>query len=293
LNLYLAKTQAFNQTLVNYNALQVQLLNLNAVIAQANAEYDSIKDQISNSQDPTLPVFKAFMAKTYGEVLDRIIRDVYGLCQAYRYWALADYSLPPSDGNWDMAYLSDVQSDVSGNILAEINDYGSGQAGPTQPFDYRVPGAPVWTINDQEQLAAFKTDNSLDFTILPESGWAKTSFDGMAQVVASDFVIEIAGAKTSDGDLIATFTHSGIAPFIDKAGKRWQFSHYPVLTSYKYVLDGGQPLAGGSLAGADGVEIGLSPFTTWRIAASPADNPGLDLSGVTAINIRFAGRYRS
>jgi predicted nucleic acid-binding Zn-ribbon protein len=293
LNLYLAKVQAANQSQVDYNALQIQLLNLNATIAQATTEQTQIQDQISHAQDPTITAFKVFMARTYGESLDRIIKDVYGLSQAYRYWALADYTLPPSNGDWTMAYLADVQSDLTAKVLDAINDYGSGQASPTQPFDFRTATAPVWRIDAPAMLAAFRKNGSLDFSITLEDRWVAASFAGMAQVIATEFTVEVHGAGTTAGNLFVRLTHSGMAPFVDTAGKRWQFSHIPVLTSYDYTIASGQTLAGGSLAGQEGVEIGLSPFTTWRLSVLPADNPGLDLTKVENIEVRFAGRYRT
>lgn len=303
INLYLAKAQAFSQKQLDYNALQVQLLNLVAKITQAQTEHDNIKNKLSDTVNPQLAIYKAFMARTYGETLDTLIRDVYGLSQAYRYWALADYTLPPGHGNWTMAYLSFVQGELSQKVTDQLNGYGTGPATFTQDFDYRSADGAGWKINDPQQLDAFKvgtkvgnTDivHRLNFTIaLHDNPWADDNFAGFAQVVATDYSVEIHGATLTSGQLFVRLIHSGQAPFIDPAGKDWLFSHVPVSTSFKYDLAHGNRVAGGALSGTDiNVHIGLSPFTTWTLQVHTSDNPGLDLTNVDQIVLKFAGRYR-
>lgn len=292
INLYLAKAQAFSQKQLDYNALQIQLLNLDAKIAQKQAEHDSIQNQLSNTVNPEIAIYKAFAARTYGETLDALIRDVYGLYQAYRYWALADYTFPPGDGNWTMAYLSGIQVDLNTRVTAILDNFSSTDKTTTQTFDYRAADGAGWVIDDATQLADFRTKGAIDFSILlDDNPWVKQNFAGFAQVVATDFVAEVRGATLTSGQLFVRLTHSGQAPFVDPAGTHWLFSHVPVSTSYKYDIASGGRLAGGALSGADHVQIGLSPFTTWTLRVIAADNPDLSLAGVDRITIKFKGRY--
>ncbi len=292
INLYMAKAEAFSQKQLDYNALHVQLLNLDAQLAQKQAEIERIQNQLAGVANPATAGYKAFAARTYGETLDRLIRDVYGLSQAFRYWALADYAFPPSNGDWTVAYLSSVHSDLTQKVTAILNDFGGGEATSIQSFDYRTGSGPAWMIEDPVQLAGFRETGRLDFSLPPDHPWVRANFAGFAQVVATEFTCEVRGATLPSNQLFVRLTHSGQAPFVDPAGSQWLFSHLPVRTSYKYDVQTGQGLAGGALGGVDHVQIGLSPFTTWTLRASPADNPGLSLDGVRQIVLRFAGRYR-
>lgn len=297
LNLYLAKAQAFNQKQVDYNALQIRAKALTASIATVEADIARVQNQLSASSDPTISLYKTFVSSVYVATLANVIRDVYGLRQAYRYWALADYVFPPSDGNWNAAYLSAIQVELTSAVTDQINNcQGSGAGNPVQQFDYRIQGGAEWIINDPAVLESFKAagpgQGILDFCIPIDDPWVAKYFTGMAQVVATDYVVEVRGSVVPSGQLLVYLSHSGIASFIDTTGKRWQFSHLPVRTSFKYDLRHGTHLAGGALSGDD-VEIGLSPFTSWRLTVSAADNPGLDLSGVTEVVLKFAGRYRT
>ena len=292
LDLYLARAEAFSQKQLDYNALQVQLLNLDANIAQKQAEHDSIQNQLSGAANPELAVYKAFAARTYGETLDRMIRDVYGLYQAYRYWALADYTLLPSDGNWTMAYLSTIESDLNGKVTDIINNFKGGPDTTTQKFDYRLADGAGWVIDDPDLIKAFKGTGKLDFTIpIDNDPWVDKNFAGFAQVVATDFTALIHGATVPSNQLFVRLEHSGQAPFRDPSGKYWFFSHIPVSTPYKYDIPSGEGVAGGSLSGADHIQIGLSPFTTWTLVVNKKDNPGLLLTHVDRIVIKFAGRF--
>jgi hypothetical protein len=300
LNLYLAKAQAFSQKQFDYNSLQVDLVNLNAKIAQAQAQLADIKNKLNKTSDPTIAIYKAFMARMYGLVLDDLIRDVYGLVQAYRYWALDDYTLPPTDGNWTVTYLQEVQVDLSQKVTDYLNGFGgNGTAVPTQAFDYRVHGGAGWVIDDQnnhQQLEAFKKAGDdgvyrLDFPISLHDPWVKEYFAGFAQVVATAFTATIRGAATESGQLFVHLLHNGQAPFTDRHGNDWLFSHIPVSNTFEYKLDDGTVLGGGGLSGTEGKLIGLSPFTTWTLEVRPADNPGLDVSQVDQIVLKFAGRY--
>lgn len=292
INVYMAKAEAFSQKQLDYNALQVQRVNLDAQVAQKRAEIERIQNQLAGTANPATAGYKAFAARTYGETLDRLIRDVYGLSQAFRYWALADYSFPPGNGDWTVAYLASVHSDLTQKVTAILNDFGGGEATSIQSFDYRTGSGAAWIIEDPVQLAGFRETGRLDFSLPLDHPWVRTNFAGFAQVVATDFTCEVHGAALPSNQLFVRLAHSGQAPFLDPSGREWRFSHLPVRTSYKYDVQTGQALAGGALGGVDHVQIGLSPFTTWTVRASPADNPGLSLDGVRQIVVRFAGRYR-
>ncbi|MDB5072652.1 MAG: hypothetical protein JWM87_3763 [Candidatus Eremiobacteraeota bacterium] len=293
LNIYLARAQAFSQKQIEYNALQIQAKNLAATIAQGRDQLTQIKNQLSEASDPTIAVYKAYMARTYGEVLDRTIRDVYGVRQAFRYWALEDFAFPPNDGVWDMAYLNGIQATLTGRVTSEINDYHGTGANNAEQFDYRTAAGAGWIIDDARSLDTLRTTGTLDFSIPIDDPWVAKNFGGMAQVVATDYTLQLHGVTVPSGDLMVRLTHNGVAQFIDPNGKPWLFTHVPVATSYRYSLGDGSWLAGGSLGNAD-ISIGLSPFTSWRLTVlKEPDNPGLDLSGATRLVLKFAGGFRS
>lgn len=293
LNLYLARAQAFSQKQIEYNALQIQAKNLAATIAQGRDQLAQVQNQLSDASDPTIAVYKAYMARTYGEVLDRTIRDVYGVRQAFRYWALEEFAFPPSDGVWDMTYLNGIQSTLNDRVTSEINDYNGTGANNAEKFDYRPAAGAAWIIDDAHSLDRLRTTGTLDFSIPIDDPWVATNFGGMAQVVATDYTLQIHGVTVPSGELMVRLTHNGVAQFVDPSGKPWHFTHVPVATSYRYSLGDGSWLAGGSLANPD-TSIGLSPFTSWRLTVlNDPDNPGLDLSGATSVVLKFSGGYRS
>lgn len=63
------------------------------------------------------------------------------------------------------------------------------------------------------------------------------------------------------------------------------------------VVADGRYESGGNLGGDKDEYVGLSPFTTWTLSLRDSrkegsENPGLDLSAVSEIVLRFSGRCR-
>jgi hypothetical protein len=73
-------------------------------------------------------------------------------------------------------------------------------------------------------------------------------------------------------------------------GREQVFSHSEVTALYTYELSSGKPVAGGSLGGEKDEYVGVSPFGSWTLELPEPFNPGLDLSHVREVTIRFSGR---
>jgi hypothetical protein len=275
---YLDIIQNRNQKVVEYNAFALQEIMLDAKIEQKKAELAGINDHWAKEKDPTAPLMRMYMLNLYEDLKENVLDYLYQENQAFRYWSLTwnDFSV----GDNTIAELSTYHTDLEGKIFDLLNARGK----PVQPFkNVKI----VLKLSElPEEFASFEKRSKLTFS-LPVTC---AQFEGLAQVIATDFTIEIKNASTDDDKLYVLLTSNGRAPFLDINGKEFIFSHSAVTALYKYRISSGDYIAGGKLGGDNNEYIGLSPFTTWTIELPSKYNHGLKLDAVDEIVLIFSGR---
>ena len=268
---YLDIIQNRNQKVIEYNAFALQEIMLDAEIKQKEAELTGVKDRWAKEKDPTAPLMRMYMLNLYEDLKENVLNYLYQENQAFRYWSLTwnDFSV----GDNTIAELSAYHTDLEGKIVELLNRRGK----PVQPFEN------VKIVLKAD--ASFKKRSKLTFSLPVTS----LEFEGLAQVIASKFTIEIKNAKTDNDKLYVLLTSNGRAPFLDINGKEFVFSHSEVMALYEYYISSRDHIAGGNLGGDNDEYIGLSPFTTWTIEIPPQFNHGLKLDEVDEIVLTFSG----
>lgn len=275
---YLDIIQNRNQKVLEYNAFALQEIMLDAEIEQKGAELTGIKDRWAKEKDPAAPIMRMYMLNLYEDLKENVLHYLYQENQAFRYWSLTwnDFSV----GDNTIAELSAYHTDLSGKIFDLLNARGK----PAQPFkNIKIVLKRAELPNE---FSSFEKRSKLTFSLPVTSA----QFEGLAQVIATEFTIEIKSASTGNDMLYVLLTSNGKAPFLDVDGKEFVFSHSAVTALYKYRIGSGEYIAGGKLGGDNDEYIGLSPFTTWTIEIPSKFNPGLKLDAVDEIVLSFSGR---
>jgi hypothetical protein len=106
----------------------------------------------------------------------------------------------------------------------------------------------------------------------------------------------IDGAKTSNGTLQVHITHTGRETLCDTSGNTYRFTHEPITKLFRYALatktiteEANFGCAQTTSTGTTEIYAAIGPFTTWQIQVKAEENVGLDLSGVTGVQLEFHG----
>lgn len=292
---YLNLIQARNQKLMEYDALVILQAQIQATIAQKQAEAERVSQLIADeaNQDPTLADYVAYMEGTYQDMQSLLLRELFEANAALSYFTLVETDLSIGDDR-DIT-MADIATAFD-RIQVALPDFINNSRGPQQPFA-QLPvvlgPAPSGTYTNPE------TDPFRAF-IRGDGGTHQLTFSvplgtlpGLYQVTATDFSILLTGAKTTDNHLMIRLQHSGCAQFQDSAGGTITFSHNPIDVYYAYAIDTNgniTVIGGGSLSSS--AYIGLSPSTCWTLTMRADENPGLDLSRLTQIAVNYAGKSR-
>jgi len=120
-------------------------------------------------------------------------------------------------------------------------------------------------------------------------------FAGMANVRVSTARPWVIGATTTSGNLKVNITHTGPETIVDTSNTAFFFTHRSIVGLFEFVIGTKTILLDASGFGV--IESGTDdadfappgPFAVWTVTIDPDLNPGLDMSGVTEVDIEFCG----
>ncbi|XP_078617018.1 glycerotoxin paralog 1-like [Branchiostoma floridae x Branchiostoma japonicum] len=141
---------------------------------------------------------------------------------------------------------------------------------------------------DSCPIDQLKQTGSLSFTL----DLSNPTFSGWDRVRIERVRAYIRGAANTGSHLRVSISNSG--EFLDRyQGTDYEFASLPVKRRFEYNpngLPGSDIIVDGEVHQSfTGYFYQTTPFTTWIIQLQPSLNPGLDLSGVTRVEIHFKG----
>lgn len=247
--------------------LQAQLTS--RALTRAQSHIEELKKGASLS-DAAAQVF-------YQGYLDQkrwlfIALENYG--RAFRYWALAEPAVVPTMAG-DAAYITKQ----IGQIAQEYTDALGKFYPPPQVMTKRFPLT--------TGLDGLKTNKGvLELAITP----GHEEFEDLERVRLKTIRVYLEGAKPAPGKSIKISIHNSGSYQDCFKGADFRFVSRPVKRAFEYKQGEKKPVIDGTIEEEFGkVLMQPTPFTQWRFTVSAKNNPGLDLSKVTAVRLEMIG----
>jgi hypothetical protein len=293
---------------LRYNAYIADLSATTSQINQLNAQITQVQNNLQQQSNPALPGMVTFFSKLYQDAKADTIYTLYMANKAYNFWALnPDYDVfyatlgLDSPGAIDSAVIASAQISILNELETQIetNSKDAEVFGP-QDSSSQTPGVNFTLTLEQNplEIASLIANNELYFTIPPafsNSLKQENPFAGYADVRLTLARPWITGAQTSDNILTVNLVHCGTEAFVPANsgpnGPAVWFSHDALNVLFVYDLTTNVISEDASI-GVNDVNATYAlagPFTTWHLVINPNNNNNLDLSGVTAVTIEFAG----
>ena len=304
MNTYVSLVQAYNQKILTFDALVIEIAALNATINLKQAESARISNLLAQAanQDPNLADYVAYMDGVYQDILTLNLRYLYETNSALNYYTLSQQVIQVGTAGQplSMADIANVFSNLNTTLPGFING-NPVRSRRSIRFPVTLTSAPTGTFSTGDPFAAFIAGttvgsdhiHAMPFTIPLGPG----PVAGRYRLVATAFSVSVPGFKTPTNTILVRLTHSGRAPFLGANGNRVEFTHSAVEVFYAYEVDanGKETQTGGGALGSgpnNPEYIGLSPCTAWLLEVRESDNPGLDLSAVQNVMLNFSGLCR-
>lgn len=292
---YVQLVQNLNALIMEYNNDLTEYLNMEGQIAQLQAQIAQAEEASSNL-DPTLPSCASFMGALYEAAKNLTLNTLYLATKSFRMWALEDLSLTSLLSASEPSQINHATlTSARGQLLGLYSEAQESFGRELQPFPADGQRGIVFVVDDPASLAQFAAHGSLDVTIPlaePNTTIAQNPFAGLTDIRVTKARPWIDGATVSNDSLMVTITHTGGETIVTRTGTPFFFQHDQVVTGFRYRPSNAaiQMDADITVAAAEQTQFGLlGPFTTWRVEAKTENNAGLDLSGVTKLEIEFAG----
>ncbi|HLM66202.1 MAG TPA: hypothetical protein VK358_01685, partial [Longimicrobium sp.] len=298
---YLQTVQQRNQRILDYNAMILMIGQREQLIADTKAKRAALSATLLQGYSPDLPVMTAFVSRAYHRARDLVLGTLYQANHAFRFWALNDTDVvsetlagadPSAIGS---ALLADVQVSLLHQYQVAVESFGSqAQQYPDTPGQtgIEVPLTPA-------QLELLRKNRNVIVRISPPTDGDDSDdnpFAGFADVRVTRVRLWLTGAKVTGGSaggspVHVNLTHTGRETIVDVQGNPFAFSHPPVTKAFIFdAVDGTIVQDGDFLYAPIGVETTyalIGPFTSWQVQLAAADNPHLDLSGLTDARFEF------
>ena len=280
-DIYMNLIQARNQCVLKYNSLVIHRKDIESQIAANKNQKSIVINAIAENKKPSASPMRNLVQNIYSRSKEHILMYLYQEHLAYNYWALGSKSFDVADNT--IAELSDYHVQLKQDVIDQMND--SKYSGPRQEFNDIV--VELNSDDLKSNFDQFTQTGKLTFEIPMDF----EGFSGFAQIIATNFKIQVHGIKASDDRVYVKLKHNGMAQFLNTAGEYFLFSHDPQHVFYAYAPSSGKVIAGGDLGGNGDEYVGLSPFTSWslEIPTDPKFNKDIDFSEVTGITISFSG----
>jgi len=131
----------------------------------------------------------------------------------------------------------------------------------------------------------------------PDDAGDTTGFAPMGEVMITKVRGYLSGGTTAGQVVLISIEHNGLHELVRRDGESVRLTSSPVRTIFKYqTAAGGKHIikqdgdvSDGDLMASTGRYSPMSPFTAWRIVIDRVDNPKIDWSQVTALDLEFHG----
>ncbi|MFC4778058.1 hypothetical protein ACFO9Q_14750 [Paenibacillus sp. GCM10023252] len=292
---YIDKVQERNNQILTYNAIVLLLYKNLQIIDSANARTAALNEDTLDAMSPDLPDLVTLISELYYAARNQVMEMLDLTSRAYRFWALSDQSLTSevyagrSLPELNHTALVGAMNTILGKYQQAVENFGTNHD-RFPPHDNQrgkiidVPAEQVELFKDLKQLMIrIPVDHPV--------------FAGMANVRVQNVRVWMTGIHPAAADDTVTIriTHTGKEQMVSSAQDVYTFKHEPVNKIFIYhtktqeIMEEANFGVEQSDGGTTNEYAALGPFTTWHISIDPDDNPGIDLSSVSQIQIEFHG----
>jgi hypothetical protein len=283
---------------LDYNSY-VTLLSKNKIIQEnLKNQAGSLNDNILELMQTDTPSVTSFVSNAYYAARDSVLHFMNLAARTYNLWDLDTKNILTShlEGYSPREINYTLLESIQANFWKEY-ELKVISTGPTGTSFKGNKYANTYHA-DATAIESLKAFNNTFINLTPN----KSCFGNYAEVRISYVRAYIEGAKTSSKALYVGITHGKEDNFIKPDGKKITFTHQQIGMPFTYNLETKELITPNGAdfrvptdnTGEDNHKAAvLSPFTTWILSvtedADTGQNIGLDLSGVTSIDIEFDG----
>ncbi len=194
--------------------------------------------------------------------------------RAFRYWALTEPSVVPTMAG-DAANISDQIGQIAREYESALGKFRPAPQKMTKHFAITT-GLDGLKDNKEVLEVAITTDH-------PE-------FQGLERVRLRTIRVYLEGAKPAPGRSIKVGIHNS-GTYQDRfKNTEFRFTSEPAERAFEYKTGQKEPVIDGTVEKEFGkVLMQPNPFAQWRFTVRAKNNPGLDLSGLTAVKVEMVG----
>ena len=313
----MAAVQARNANILNLNQTLSLLHGYLAGSQQAAAATSHKTDEMAVLSMPGAPTILSQLGRIVNNAKAECIHQLYLVSRAYWFWSLnpddqLSQVLSEVASGSELALTDTVLKDADTalylNRQNEIEKLLSDPGG-WLPALNSTPDAKGFVVSfadttHKPELDALRTNNSAIFSIdVARSATSadESVFAGWADVRLRKVRAWIFGTKTTDDMLQVEIEHLGSETIVSRADSAGLIQHDSITIPFRYDCRPGVGNPGClnssrgvtadgdiSLPGESTLMSGLiGPFAQWRITIKAKDNEGLDLNGVTRVDLEM------
>lgn len=279
IKLFLSVSQARNNKILEYNAAATQLTTLSANINQAQAAADAAQDSMASVANPFLGDAVSYMTDAWMDSMSAIVRVIYQMRSAYKYYALEDPPLNIQD--FSIGSLTASAEDLRSRYKQAMETFGSDpqsiKALPINLMPYITP----------ENLRQFRQTGTVTVTV----DSAHHDLSRLSNVYVTRVSLRMEDRTGILKSFSANITHEGRALVFSSSGKAFLFSHAPVTVAYK--VTGGTDVVLGNIATEKSAYAGLTPYGPWTINLDLQSIPSAFFNSMTKLSLVFDGKGRA
>lgn len=275
---FAAAAQARNNKVLELNAATVEYDNTITTIQTLQQQDLDIDTKVAAANDPTVIEAELFMVTANRDSKARIVRTLFDLDRAIRYYSLEESRLQVTD--FSTATLEAEASALQASYSDVLKQFG---IKPQQFVDKQVAIAKYVSDSDMLRL---KAGGTLVFSIADD----EPAFQNYSHVLVSKIAISFIGPAAPPRGFQAAFRHHGRSLLFDDSRKSHLFSHVAIPVSYEVGSDG-TVVVDGTIAPVGGDYLGVSPYGPWSLSLLNIDLA--ELQTVADIVLSFDGFGRS
>jgi len=273
-----------NQAILDYNSQLVQLVEMQAQVAAGKRATIALQSVITGAADPAEAYIISVMSRIYLDTLAIAASMVHSEKKALAYHFARPMDAPLSALN--VATITYAHQKIL------MKDWVSAK----ERYEARQELEPgLLTLNlkslvSVEAWRSFKSTGLISFTIRRNHPEFEFLWEGLPGVRITGMELVLDGARVAVGQkqIPWIMSHGGSELIYKEDGKPIAFSHRAVAFRGFTSLTGEKPMVRPDFSETN-LYAGLSPFASWLLALSPSPILGLDLKGLTDIEIKLSG----
>lgn len=291
IRLFLDLADARNQKVMEYTALVISYIGLDAEIIQQENEIDRNERLKTETGNPELAEHVVFIGRLLTQAKKNVTLALYQEYRAYQYWALEEGQFPFVGDQRVERLLSTHGTILSLELQARVRRGGSKQTFEGVKIVLSEEDFPK-TNGSSNVWKEFQNTGKLSFQ-LPYNHPAFAGFN--TDVTVESVKLRVPNAVTKNGQLKVDLIHLGRSTFIAPDKSKREYVHRPRMSFHWFDMKSEKDFAPieNNLGGEVAQFAYLSPFAFWSLVidADPQVNPGLRLSKVGQIELEFKGKF--